>query len=175
MFLHLLFFQEVSWFVLCNSYVTPPFYRTYVCFKYTTGLFRFQGVYFNIFIFIPPSINYTRGFGISHMFRRNRPVCRTLIQFYLYSDSNKSVICTFSAFASSSMLSSVGECFSFIISLIVDLGIPDIIESCRTEMFLLYMISSNNIFMFLFFAKSFLLYRIFISYKLRSFLTKRNL
>lgn len=88
------------------------------------------------------------------MFGGNRPVCRTLIQFYLYSDSNKSVIRTFSAFASSSMLSSVGECFSFIISLIVDLGTPDMIESCRTEMFLLYMISSNNIFMFLFSGKS---------------------
>ena len=89
-------------------------------------------------------------------------MCRTLIQFYLYSDSNKSVIRTFSAFASSSILSSVGECFSFIMSLIVDLGIPDMIESCRTEMFLLYMISSNNIFMLIFLAKAFLLYRKFV-------------
>lgn len=141
--------------------------RTYVCFKYTSGLFRFQEVYCSIFIFIPPSINYTRGFKISHMFGGNRPVCRTLIYFYLYSDSKRSVICTFSAFASSSKLFSVGECFSFIISLIVDLGTPDMIESCRTEMFLLYMISSNNIFMLLFLTKTFLLYRIFIPYKFK--------
>lgn len=40
------------------------------------------------------------------------------------------------------------------ISLIVDLGTPDIIESCRTEMFLSYIISLNNIFMILSFGKS---------------------
>lgn len=103
---------------------------------------------------IASSIYNANGNSSYHTFRSNRPMCRTLIQFYLYSDSNRSVIRTFSAFASSSILSSVGECFSFMISLIVDLGTPDIIESCRTEMFLLYMISSNNIFMFLFSGKS---------------------
>ena len=92
-------------------------------------------------------------------------MCRTLIQFYLYSDSKRSVICTFSAFASSSALFSVGEYFSFIMSLIVDFGIPVMIESCRTEMFLLYIISSNNIFMFLFLTKAFLLYWKFIPAK----------
>lgn len=107
---------------------------------------------------IASSIYNANGNSSYHAFKINRPVCRTLIQFYLYSDSKRSVIRTFSAFASSSMLFNVGECFSFIISLIVDLGIPDMIESCRTEMFLLYMISSNNIFMFLFLTKAFLLY-----------------
>ncbi len=110
---------------------------------------------------IASSIYNANGNSSYHTFRSNRPMCRTLIQFYLYSDSNRSVIRTFSAFASSSILSSVGECFSFMISLIVDLGTPDIIESCRTEMFLLYMISSNNIFMLLFLAKAFILYRYF--------------
>ncbi len=115
------------------------------------------------------SINNTNGGYLYHTFKTNRPVCRTLIQFYLYSDSNKSVIRTFSAFASSSMLSSVGECFSFIISLIVDLGTPDMIESCRTEMFLLYIISSNNIFMILSFGKS-----IFIILEYNSRLPRRS-
>ena len=129
-------------------------YRTYVCLKYTSGLFRFQEVYCSIFIFIPPSIYYAKLIKKSHISGGNRPVCRTLVHFYLYSDSNRSVIRTFSALANSSMLFNVGECFSFIISLIVDLGTPDMIESCRTEMFLSYIISLNNIFMILSFGKS---------------------
>lgn len=56
---------------------------------------------------------------------------------------------TFSALASNSMLSSVGEYTSFAMLLIVDFEIPVIMDSCRTEMFLSYIILFNNIFMFL--------------------------
>lgn len=66
-------------------------------------------------------------------------------------------MCTFSALASNSMLSSVGEYTSFAMLLIVDFEIPVIMESCRTEMFLSYIILFNNIFMEILFAKLFVL------------------
>lgn len=81
-----------------------------------------------------------------------------MLDTYLYSDSYRSEIRTFSALASNSMLSSVGEYTSFAMLLIVDFEIPVIMDSCRTEMFLSYIILFNNIFMFLLLTKSFLLY-----------------
>lgn len=56
-------------------------------------------------------------------------------------------MCTFSALASSSRLSNVGEYISFMMLLIVDFEIPVIVESCLTEIFFSYMILFNNIFM----------------------------
>lgn len=80
-----------------------------------------------------------------------------MLDTYLYSDSYRSEMCTFSALASNSMLSSVGEYTSFAMLLIVDFEIPVIMESCRTEIFLLYMVWFNNIFMEILFAKLFVL------------------
>lgn len=80
-----------------------------------------------------------------------------MLDTYLYSDSYSSEMCTFSALASNSMLSSVGEYTSFTMLLIVDFEIPVIMESCRTEMFLSYIILFNNIFMEILFAKLFVL------------------
>ncbi len=80
-----------------------------------------------------------------------------MLDTYLCSDSYKSEMRTFSALASNSMLSSVGEYTSFAMLLIVDFEIPVIMESCRTEMFLSYIILFNNIFMEILFAKLFVL------------------
>lgn len=83
-----------------------------------------------------------------------------MLDTYLYSDSYRSEICTFSVLASNSMLSSVGEYTSFAMLLIVDFEIPVIMDSCRTEMFLSYIILFNNIFieiLFVFFCFSILL------------------
>ena len=80
-----------------------------------------------------------------------------MLDTYLYSDSYRSEMCTFSALASNSMLSSVGEYTSFAMLLIVDFEIPVIMESCRTEMFLSYIILFNNIFIEILFAKLFVL------------------
>lgn len=83
-----------------------------------------------------------------------------MLDTYLYSDSYRSEIRTFSALASNSMLSSVGEYTSFAMLLIVDFEISVIMDSCRTEIFLSYIILFNNIFieiLFVFFCFSILL------------------
>lgn len=58
----------------------------------------------------------------------------------------------FSAFASFSILSIVGEYVSFAILLIVDLDIPVITDNWRTDIFFLYMISPSRIFMIIFYS-----------------------
>ena len=67
---------------------------------------------------------------------------------YLYGESKRSVIRTFRPVASCSNVSSRGD-FLFMISLIVDFGIPVMSDTCRTDRFLLYIISLNNIFMWI--------------------------
>lgn len=63
------------------------------------------------------------------------------------------MILTFKAFAICSRLSSVGEYFSFMMLLIVDFEMPVMLDNCRTEMLLLYMMLSSNIFMEILFVK----------------------
>ncbi len=63
------------------------------------------------------------------------------------------MILTFKAFAICSRLSSVGEYFSFMMLLIVDFEMPVMLDNCRTEMLLLYMMLSSNIFMQILFVK----------------------
>lgn len=75
-----------------------------------------------------------------------------ILDTYLYGESNRSVILVFKAFAICSMWSIVGEYFSFAILLIVDFEMPVMLDNCRTEMFLLYMMLFSNIFMQLVFA-----------------------
>ena len=65
---------------------------------------------------------------------------------YLYGESKRSVIRTFRPDASCSNVSSRGD-FPFMISLIVDFGIPVMSDACRTDRFLSYIISLSNIFM----------------------------
>ena len=75
-----------------------------------------------------------------------------ILDTYLYGESNRSVILIFKTFAICSRLSSVGEYFSFMILLIVDFEMPVMLDNCRTEMLLLYMMLSSNIFMQILFA-----------------------
>ena len=81
-----------------------------------------------------------------------------ILDTYLYGESNRSVILTFKAFAICSRLSSVGEYFSFMMLLIVDFEIPVMLDNCRTEMLLLYMMLSSNIFMQILFAVFYILF-----------------
>ena len=67
---------------------------------------------------------------------------------YLYGESKRSVIRTFRPDASCSNVSSRGD-FPFMISLIVDFGIPVMSDTCRTDRFLSYIISLSNIFMWI--------------------------
>lgn len=78
-----------------------------------------------------------------------------------------------SAFASNSMLSIVGEYFPFIILFIVDFEMLDMIDNCLTEMFLLYMISLNNIFMMVIVSKIIFIILEFVSSK-EILLMKKN-
>lgn len=95
-----------------------------------------------------PLCNYnTHFFDTFRCFGGNRPEFWTL--FYLYGESYKSEIRTLSTAASFSILSMVGECTSFAILLIVDFEIPVKVASCRADIFLLYIMSANNIFMFI--------------------------
>lgn len=71
------------------------------------------------------------------------------------------MILTFKAFAICSRLSSVGEYFSFMMLLIVDFEMSVMLDNCRIEMLLLYMMLSSNIFMEILFAKAWFLFRIF--------------
>ena len=81
-----------------------------------------------------------------------------ILDTYLYGESNRSVILTFKAFAICSRLSNVGEYFSFMMLLIVDFEIPVMLDNCRTEMLLLYMMLSSNIFMQILFAVFYILF-----------------
>lgn len=98
-----------------------------------------------------------------------------MLDTYLKSDSKRSVMRILSAFASNSMLSIVGEYFPFMILFIVDFEIPDIIDNCLTEMFLLYMISLNNIFMMVIVSKIIFIILEFISSKRGSFMKNKIL
>ena len=82
-------------------------------------------------------------------------ICPEFWTLYLYGDSYSSEILIFSAVASFSMLSIVGECFSFTILCIVDFEIPERIDNWRTVIFFLYMMSPNNIFIMCFIIKNF--------------------
>lgn len=62
----------------------------------------------------------------------------SVLDTYLYGESNRSTIPTFRALAILSKLSRVGEYFSIIILLIVDFGIPVMFDSCRTDTFFSY-------------------------------------
>lgn len=84
-----------------------------------------------------------------------------ILDTYLYGESNRSVILTFKAFAICSRLSSVGEYFSFMMLLIVDFEMPVMLDNCRTEMLLLYMMLSSNIFMQISFALFYILFFIY--------------
>ena len=84
-----------------------------------------------------------------------------ILDTYLYGESNRSVILVFKAFAICSMWSIVGEYFSFAILLIVDFEMPVMLDNCRTEMFLLYMMLFSNIFMQIVFARVLFLFRIY--------------
>lgn len=82
-------------------------------------------------------------------------ICPEFWTLYLYGDSYSSEILIFSAAASFSMLSIVGECFSFTMLCIVDFEIPERIDNWRTVIFFLYMMSPNNIFIMCFIIKVF--------------------
>ena len=84
-----------------------------------------------------------------------KEICPEFWTLYLYGDSYSSEILIFSAAASFSMLSIVGECFSFTILCIVDFEIPERIDNWRTVIFFLYMMSPNNIFIMCFIIKAF--------------------
>lgn len=97
---------------------------------------------------------------------------RILDTFYLYGESYKSEIRTLSTAARRSILSIVGEYVSLAMLLIVDFEIPVMEASCRADIFLLYIISANNIFIlavflfyiFLFKEKFYILCRIICGY-----------
>lgn len=84
-------------------------------------------------------------FHDNHATQRNRPRSRTL--YHLYGESYRSLILTRSSFARISIVSMRGEAFSFMMSLIVEAGIPVIRDTCLTDSFLFTIMISNNIFM----------------------------
>ena len=73
---------------------------------------------------------------------------------YLNSLSNRSVMCTFKAFAINSKVSILGIVNPLQISEMVDLGMPVMIESCLYDIFRLYIISPIKIFMEIIFDKT---------------------
>ena len=70
---------------------------------------------------------------------------------YFTEESNRSVIRQFNPIASCSNVLIFGFASSFIPSWTVDFGTPDMMESCRTDKFLSYIIWDNRIFIFLLF------------------------
>ena len=111
-------------------------------------------IFFIFHPYVPPFflLYYWRFLG-----KRCQGKSSSILDTYLYSDSYRSEILTSSAIAIFSRFSNVGEYLSFMILLIVDLGIPAINDSCRTEMFFLYMISPSRIFMYILYLINFVL------------------
>ena len=85
----------------------------------------------------------------------NRPRSRTLFvnqaTVYLYGESYRSDIRTFSFRANCSRVSRRGDALLLRMSLSVDRGIPVKIETCRMDRFLSDIILSSNIFILVFF------------------------
>lgn len=98
-------------------------------------------------------------FHDNHATQCNRPRSRTL--YHLYGESYRSLILTRSSFARISIVSMRGEAFSFMMSLIVEAGIPVIRDTCLTDNFLFAIMISNNIFMEILFVDFYILFLIF--------------
>lgn len=75
---------------------------------------------------------------------------------YLYGESKRSLILIFNPAANCSIVSILGLMSPILISAIVDLGIPVIMETWRSVSLCLYIISSSKIFIYSFYPKNLL-------------------